>query len=66
MSPVSWGHVLRSLVGTVEGSDVRELEVRAGGIRIKLRRDFERRVIPATREEDQPPDTSGLTCCAAR
>jgi acetyl/propionyl-CoA carboxylase alpha subunit len=39
MSPVPWGPALRTIVSKVEASDVRELEVRAGGLRIKLRRD---------------------------
>jgi acetyl-CoA carboxylase biotin carboxyl carrier protein len=40
MSPVSWGPALRSIISKVEASDVRELEVRAGGLRIKLRREL--------------------------
>ena len=39
MAPVSWGPALRSIVARVEASDVRELEVRAEGLSIKLRRD---------------------------
>jgi acetyl/propionyl-CoA carboxylase alpha subunit len=59
MSPVFWGPALRSIVSRVEASDVRELEVRAGGLRIKLRREFRPLATPAAVAE-QVPDTSGL------
>ena len=39
MAAVPWGPALRSIVARVEASDVRELEVRAEGLSIKLRRD---------------------------
>jgi len=59
MSPVSWGPTLRSIVTTLEGSDVRELEVRAGGLRVRVRRDFTPR-IPTSAPVAEQPDTSGL------
>ena len=60
MAPVPWGPVLRTIVSRVEASDVRELEVRAGGLRIKLRRDF--RALPTFEAPlaDETADTTGL------
>lgn len=60
MSPVSWGPALRSIVSTVEASDVRELEVRAGGLRIRLRRDFRPQLVATAPIAEQAADTSGL------
>ena len=59
-SPIPWSAVLRSVVASVEASDVRELEVRVEGLRIRLRRSggliaTER---PALQEESS--ETSGL------
>jgi len=59
MSPVAWGPTLRSIVTTVEASDVRELEVRAGGLRIRVRRELAPRR-PTAAPVAEEPDTSGL------
>ena len=60
MSPISWGPALRSIITTVEASDVRELEVRTGGLRIRLRRDTRAVLLTPGPNADQPPDTNGL------
>jgi biotin carboxyl carrier protein len=60
MSPVSWGPALRSIISSVEASDVRELEVRAGGLRIRLRRELRASAVPSPQDEEPQADTSGL------
>jgi acetyl-CoA carboxylase biotin carboxyl carrier protein len=59
MSPVSWGPALRSIISKVEASDVRELEVRAGGLRIKLRREL-RPLATGTIVVEDVAEASGL------
>lgn len=61
MSPVAWGPALRSIISSVEASDVLELEVRAGGLRIKLRRDPRTSALASPPDEDPQADTSGLS-----
>ena len=60
MSPVSWGPALRSIVERVEASDVHELEVRAQGLFIRLRRDIRRPAAVAVAAAEPAADTSGL------
>ena len=59
MPPVAWGPALRSIVERVEASDVHELEVRAQGLFIRLRRDVRRPAVVGV-ATGEPADTSGL------
>ncbi len=59
-SPIPWGAALRSVVASVEASDVRELEVRVEGLRIRLRRISGLVVAERPALQEEPSETSGL------
>jgi acetyl-CoA carboxylase biotin carboxyl carrier protein len=59
MAPISWGPALRSIVARVEASDVLELEVRAEGLSIRLRRDSGSAAPAGTPDAGTAIETSG-------
>ena len=60
MGPVSWGPALRSIVARVEASDVDELEVRADGLFVRLRREARGTEQASSAIAEQPSEISGL------
>ena len=58
--PIPWSAALRSVVASVEASDVTELEVRVEGLRIRLRRGAGLAGAEQSAAQEEPSETSGL------